>query len=343
MKAAVMKGIRDIRIEDISKPSFGDNEALVRVKAVGICGSDVHYYLEGRIGDQVVRGDHILGHEASGEVVEVGKNVKKVKPGMRVAIEPGIPCKQCEYCKSGRYNICPDVKFLGTPPVQGAYKEYLAYPEDFLYPIPDSMSFEEGELIETLSVGVYAAELSSLKPGNSAAILGCGPVGLVTLKAIKAAGVEKVFVTDLIDERLEFAKKHEDVVTINASKEDPVEKINNLTKGKGVDIVFEAAGAEETVMQSIMAARTGGEVVWIGIPAVDHVKVDPHAVRRKELLIKGLRRFKYNYQKSIEFVASGTIVVKDMITHEFKLEDVSKAFKLVENYEDSIMKAVILL
>ncbi len=343
MKAAVLKGIKNIKIEEIEKPVIGDNEVLVKVKAVGICGSDVHYFLEGRIGDQIVKGDHILGHEASGEVEEVGKNITKVKPGMRVAIEPGIPCGKCELCTTGRYNICPDVQFLGTPPVNGAYQEYLAYPEDYLYPMPDSMSFEEGELIETLSVGVYAEELSELKSGNSAAILGCGPVGLVTLKAIKAAGADQVFVTDLIDERLEFAGKHENVITINASKEDPVEKINKMTGGRGVDVVFEAAGAAETPAQAIKAVRIGGKIVWIGIPSDDLVSIDPHIMRKKELVIKCVRRFKHTYEKAIQLVSSGSVVVKDMITHRFDLEDIDKAFRLVENYEDGIMKGVILL
>ncbi len=343
MKAAILKGIKEIQIEEIEKPAIKNNEALVKVRAVGVCGSDVHYYLHGRIGDQIVKGPHILGHEASGEVVEVGKDAKKVRPGMRVAIEPGIPCGQCEYCKSGRYNICPDVKFLGTPPISGAYCEYMAYPEEFLFPMPDSMSFEEGQLIETLSVGAYASELADLRLNSSVAILGCGPIGLVTLKSVMAGSPGQVFVTDLIDERLEFAQKYNNVITINASNENVIEKIKELTKGKGVDIVFEAAGALDSIRQSIEAVRIGGQIVWIGIPKEDSIAIDSHIARRKEVVIKTVRRFKHTYEKCIQQVASANIVVKDMITHRFKLEDVEKALKLVENYADGVMKAVIIL
>lgn len=343
MKAAILKGTKKIQIEDIEKPAIKDNEALVRVKAVGVCGSDVHYYLHGRIGDQIIKGNHILGHEAAGEVVEVGKEIIDLTPGMRVAIEPGVPCGQCEHCRRGRYNICPNVKFLGTPPIQGAYREYIPYPADFLFPIPDSMSFEEGVLIETLSVGVHAADISGIKLGNSIAILGCGPIGLVTLKSIIVAGAGQVFVTDLIDERLKFAQKYKNVITINASKEDPVKRIKEETGGRGVDIVFEAAGAFDTVRQSVEVVRIGGEIVLIGIPDEDLVSVDPHILRRKELVIKALRRFVHNYPQSIKLVHSGNIIVKDITTHRFKLEEINKAFNLVENYDDGIMKAIIIL
>ena len=203
MKAAVLRGIKDIRIEEIEKPALRPDEALVKVKAVGVCGSDVHYYLNGRIGNQVVRGAHILGHEVSGEVVEVGSDVKNITSGTRVAVEPGIPCRQCKHCKEGRYNICPQVKFLGTPPVDGAYREYLPFPADLLYPIPEGMSFASAALIETLAVGMYAVELAEVKAGDDVAILGCGPIGMVTLKAAKAQRAGRIFVTDLIDERLE--------------------------------------------------------------------------------------------------------------------------------------------
>ena len=343
MKAAILKSIKDIQIEDIEKPAIKDNEALVKVKAVGVCGSDVHYYLHGKIGNQIVKGPHILGHEAAGEVVEVGLGVKKVHPGMRVAIEPGIPCGQCEHCKSGRYNICPDVKFLGTPPISGAYREYMAFPEDLLFPIPDTMSFEEAQLIETLSVGMYAVDLADFQIGTSIMISGCGPIGLVILKAAVAAGAGKVFITDLIDERLEFAKKYDNVVTINASKENPVEKIMELTNGRGTDIVFEASGALDAIRQSIEIARIGGTIVWIGAPSEDFIAIDAHIARRKEIVIKMVRRFKGTYPRCIQQVASGNIVVKDMITHRFKLEDISKAFELVENYADGVMKAVIMM
>ncbi|MFH1824361.1 MAG: alcohol dehydrogenase catalytic domain-containing protein, partial [Candidatus Firestonebacteria bacterium] len=310
-------------------------------KAVGICGSDVHYYKNCKIGDQVVKKPHILGHEVSGLVVKIGKNVKSIKTGTRVAVEPGISCGKCEYCLKDRPNICANVKFLGTPPTNGAFVEYISYPADHLFRLPAGVSFSEGALIETLSVGMYAVELSELKRGDDLAILGCGPIGLVTLKVASRLGASRIFITDVIEERLKFAKKYKNVITINAKDNNPVKIIKQLTRNRGVDLVFEAAGSIETFKQSVEICSIGGKVIWIGIPEEDFVSIDPHMARRKEIIIKLVRRTKHNYQKCIDAITSGNIVVKDMVTHKFKLKDVKKAFKLVENYSDGVMKAMI--
>jgi L-iditol 2-dehydrogenase len=341
MKAAVMHKIRDIRIDDIPEPVVQPGNVLIKVRAVGVCGSDVHYYVHGRIGDQVVRGKHILGHEISGEVAALGQGVKDIAVGARVAVEPGVPCGTCEHCRSGRYNICPDIKFMGTPPVNGGYAEYISWPADYTYKLPDSMSFAEGALVETLSVGMYSAGLAGLKDGETIAILGCGPVGIVTMKAALAAGVKRVFMTDLIDARLKFAEKHGGVTAINILKENPVAAIKDYTSGRGVDAVFEASGADDSFNQSIEIARIGGTVVWIGIPESDSVSINEHTARRKELVIKTTRRFKSVYGRCIEAVESGKIVLKDMVSHEFKLQDIQKAFRLVESRSDGVIKAMI--
>lgn len=341
MKAAVLHGIKNIRIDEIKKPVIGPDEVLIKVKCVGVCGSDLHYYLNGRIGNQVVKGPHILGHEVSGEIVEVGSNVTNINIGMRVAVEPGIPCGECEYCKTGRYNICPYIKFLATPPTNGGYCEYLTWHKDFIHSIPDSMSYAEGALVETMVVGLYAVELSELKLGDNIAILGCGPIGVVTLKSAIASGANRIFVTDLIDDRLKFVRKYSNVVTINASRENPVDIINRLTDGRGVDIVFEAASSIDTLRQATEIVRIGGKVIWIGIPPEDYVSINAHIVRRKELVIKCVRRFKHNYRKCISLIESGIISVKEMVTHEFKLEDIVKAFSIVETRSDGVIKAII--
>ena len=341
MKAAVLRGIKDLSIEDIEKPVIKKGEALVRIRAVGVCGSDVHYYLHGRIGDQVMKGGHILGHEVAGEVAEVSDGVTNVKPGDRVAVEPGIPCGECEHCRSGRYNICPGIIFFGTPPNMGAYKEFAAWPAERLFPIPDSMSYAEGTLIETLAVGMYAASMPKSVRGCDAAVLGCGPVGLVTIKSLLALGVKRIFATDLIDNRLETARKQGNVLTVNASKKDPVGVIMKETGGRGVDLVFEAAGALDTYKQTVEAARIGGEAMWIGIPPEDYVSVEAHRLRRKELVIRAVRRFRDMYPKCIDAVKNGSIVLKDLVTHEFTLDEIEKPFKLVETYSDGIIKAII--
>ena len=341
MKAAILRGIKQISIEEVDRPQIMPDQVLVRLKAVGVCGSDVHYYLHGRIGNQVVTSPFILGHEPAGEIAEVGSAVKNLKPGMAVAVEPGIPCRQCENCHKGKYNLCPNVEFLGTPPVQGAYREYIAYNPDFLFPLPSTMSFAEGALIETLAVGMYASELAGLQPGDDIAILGSGPVGLVTLKAARLRGVNRIFITDRIAERLSVAAAHKDVIAINITKENPAEVIREMTKGRGVDTVFEAAGALETVNQAVELACIGGKIVLIGIPAEDFVSFDSHINRRKELTHLALRRFRHMFPRCIQAVASGNIVLKDLITHNFSLEEIEKPFHLVENYQDGVVKAII--
>lgn len=336
-----MYGIRDIRIEDNKIPKIKPDEALVKIKSAGICGSDVHYYIEGKIGDQIVKGKLVLGHEAAGQVVKAGKNVKNFKAGDKVAIEPGISCGKCEHCLSGRPNICPNVMFLGTPPVHGAYKEYMAYPAKYLFKLPDSMSCDEGAVLEPLTIGMYTVELSELKPGDDAAIFGCGPIGFSILKSAVFAGANRIFVSDLIDERLKLAKKYGNVTAINPKKGDPVEMIKKVTNGRGVDIAYEAAGKAETIAECSLAVRIGGKIIWCGITSEDSVPINPHILRKKEILIKNVRRAKHQYARCINAVSSGAINVKDMVTHVFKLKDINKAFEFVENYRDGVMKAII--
>lgn len=207
--------------------------------------------------------------------------------------------------------------------------------------MPDSISYEEGALLEPLTVSMYAIELSELKPQDNIAILGCGPIGITTLRSAVNKGVNKIFVTDLMDSRLKLAKKHKNVTGINASKQDPVKTIKKLAKGQGVDVVFEAAGSFDTVNQSVELAKIGGKVIIIGIFPEDYVVTNHHVARRKELVIKFVRRSKYYYEECINLVASGEIIIKDMITHVFKLKDIQKAFNLLEGYKDGVMKAII--
>ncbi len=341
MRAAVLRGIKKIKIEEMEKPKLLEHEALVQIKSVGICGSDVHYFRHGRIGNQVVRGPHILGHEPSGIVVSVGKEVARLAPGMRVAVEPGVPCGKCEHCKSGRYNICPDVKFLGTPPYHGAFREFLAWPTHCLFPVPENMSFDEAGLVETYAVGDYAVELAGLKKGESIAIIGCGPIGISTLKAARLAGVKQIFAIDLIKERLDFVSKYTEVTAIHPPTQDLFKEISRLTRKRGVDVVFEAAGARETLGQAVEIARVGGRVVWIGIPQVDNIEIPAHISRRKELVIKCVRRYKNNYPRCIKDISSGKVEIKDIITHRFPLDQIEQGFKLVEKYRDGVIKAVI--
>ena len=341
MKVAVLTKIREIRIQERDIPRIGDNECLVRIRSVGVCGSDVHYYLHGRIGSQVATPPHILGHESAGEVVQTGAAVTNVKKGDRVAVEPGIPCRNCESCKSGHYNLCKEIRFLGTPPIPGAYVEYLAVPSDFVFPIADRMSFDDAAMIEPLAVAVHSVNLGKVQPGDSIAVFGAGSIGLLTMQTAIACGATRAFITDPLDYRLEFAKKYGATAALNPEKTDVVEAILDLTSGRGVDVAFEAAGAEDTPNQGLKIAKRGGRFVWIGIQAVDRVAIEPEPLRRRAVTIKGVRRFKHTYPAAIELVRSGKVDVRSIVTHRFPIEEIEKAFRLVENYEDGVIKAVI--
>jgi threonine dehydrogenase-like Zn-dependent dehydrogenase len=234
--------------------------------------------------------------------------------------------------------------FLGTPPIHGAYQEYLSYPVDSLFPLPASISDAEGALLEPLTIGWHSVALSHLLPGEDIAVFGFGPIGICTLKAALLHSPGRIFITDVIPERLDYARKnYKNAIVINAYENDPVEIIKEKTDGRGVDATFECAGALDTIRHFIAAAAVGGRAVWTGIPSEDVVTLDPHLARRKELTIQCVRRARHAYPKCIDAVASGKITLKDMATHSFKLKDIVKAFDVVEQYRDGVIKAVITL
>lgn len=341
MKAALLYRIRDIRLEERERPSFAPDEVLFRVKSVGVCGSDVTYFTQGRIGDQIVTAPHILGHECSGEIVKMGNEVKGIEIGRRVAIEPGIPCRCCPSCRIGYYNICPDVRFLGTPPILGAYQEYMSYPADFVFPLPSCINYDEGAMIEPLAVALHAVDLGNVQNGASIAILGTGSIGLLTLQVAISAGALFSLATDLIPERLRLAQKYGADIVIDSGKENAVQRIKEETDDQGVDIVFEAAGEPETFQESIHLVRPGGTIVLIGICREDMVPLDFQTARRKEIAIKNVRRFRHAYRRAISLVAKGKIEVKSLVTHRFNLSQLPEAFELVEGRRDGVIKAVI--
>ena len=341
MKAALLYQIRDIRLEERERPPFAPNEVLVRVKSVGVCGSDVTYFVQGCIGNQIVTAPHILGHECSGEIVEIGNEVKGIEVGMRVAVEPGIPCRRCPSCRMGHYNICSDVRFLGTPPIPGAYREYMSCPADFVFPLPSCLNYDEGAMIEPLAVAVHAVDLGNVQNGDSVAILGAGSIGLLTLQCAISAGASFSLATDLIPERLRLARKYGADIIIDSGEENTVQRIKKETGGQGVDIVFEAAGEPETFQESIHLARPGGTVILIGICREDMVSLDFQTARRKELVIKNVRRFRHVYKRAISLIAKGKVEVKSLITHRFNLSRLPEAFELMEGRQDGVIKAVI--
>lgn len=341
MKTAVMLGIGKMGFEERDIPRPKDNEVLVQLEYVGICGSDLHYYETGAIGDYVVKPPFVLGHEPGGTVVEVGKNVKHLKAGDRVALEPGRTCGHCEFCKEGKYNLCPDVVFFATPPVDGVFQEYVAHEADLCFKLPDNVSTMEGALIEPLAVGFHAAIQGDAHLGQKAVVMGAGCIGLVSMMALKARGVSEVYVVDIMEKRLEKALELGAAGVINGAKEDVVQKVNEITNGRGVDLVIETAGTEITTRQAIQIARKGSNIVLVGYSKTGEMTLPMSLVLDKELTFKTVFRYRHIYPMAIEAVATGKVDLKGIVTDIFTLDEAQKAMDYSVNNKADIVKAVI--
>ena len=338
-----MTGIGEIEIREVETPILKDGQALVKIEYVGICGSDSHYLENGRIGDYVVDGDFILGHECAGTVTEVGKGVSGLKVGDRVALEPGCTCGKCYYCKTGRYNLCPHVEFLATPPYHGCLQNYLAFPADMCFKLPDNVSTRDGALVEPLSVGFHAAGQGRITPGDHVVILGAGCIGLVTLLACKAFGATDITVVDMIPKRLEFAEKLGATRTLNAGEGDVVCRISELTDGEGVDVVFETAGSSGTVAQTPFLVKRGGRIVLVGMSPEDVIPFNFSTLMWKEASIQTVFRYRNIYPKAIGAISGGMVDVSGIVTHEFDFEDTAKAFEFIRTNKNDVVKAIIKL
>lgn len=341
MKAAVLNKPMEIELKEIPVPEVSGHDVLVKVMAVGICGSDIHYYEHGRIGRYVVEQPLVLGHECAGIVVRTGEKVTKFQPGDRVAIEPGVTCGTCKYCKEGRYNLCPEVEFLATPPVDGAFVQYISHREDFLYAIPDSVSYEAAALNEPFSVGLHAAARANLKPGSTVAIMGMGPVGLTAIGAAKAYGASKIIVTDLEKNRLEAAAQLGATHTINVLETDALAEIKKLTNGEGVDVAFETAGNPKALQAALASAKRGGKLAIIGLPPQDEIGMNVPAIADNELDIVGIFRYANTYPAGINFISSGIIDMDRLITHRFSLNQVHQAMETARVDKKSSIKVVV--
>jgi len=340
MKAAVLHKPLDMRIEDIDIPQIGPHDVLIRMKRVGVCGSDVHFYREGRIGSFVVEESLILGHECSGEIAEVGDEVIHLKAGQRVVVEPGFVCGKCHYCRGGRYNLCKEVRFYGAPPFDGTFAEYAAAPEQNVYLMPDDMSFEEGAMIEPLAVGMMAAKMGRVRVHDIVAVLGAGPIGQMALQAVETHGVLETYVTDVIDYRLDYAEKYGAKAIINAAEENVIDRIMELTNGEGVDVVIDASGAIPAILQSLDIAKPGGRIVLVGYPTKD-IPLPLTKVIANELSLQGIHRYANVFLTAIRAVSSGKAVVKPFATHVFPLQRILDGFKTHINKIGNPMKVQI--
>nr|WP_308625433.1 NAD(P)-dependent alcohol dehydrogenase [uncultured Eisenbergiella sp.] len=339
---AFMDKLDHMYVKDIPVPDIKPDQVLIQVEYVGICGSDVHYFHDGRCGTFVLgEGEFMLGHECAGTVVKAGEQVKTLVAGDRVCVEPGITCGKCEFCKSGHYNLCPDVEFLATPPVQGCYERYLAFPADLCFKLPDNVSSRAGCLIEPLATGMYAAELGAITVGDSVVILGCGCIGLMTLMSAKARGASQIIACDLENIRLEKAKELGADHVINSKETDILAEIARLTDGRGPDVVFETAGSKVTIAQTAYIVRRGGLIVLVGMSAEEEITYNFGQIMAKEVRIKSLFRYVNMFPKTIAAVAGGLIPVEKVATHEFTLDEIQKAFDSSIFDKSNVVKAVI--
>lgn len=337
--------IRERMKKQLEVKPIRDDQVLIEVECVGVCGSDVHYFHDGRCGTFLVDGKRdipfMLGHECSGTVVEVGSAVTHLKAGDRVCCEPSITCGKCEFCKSGHYNLCEAVEFWATPPIQGCYMKYVPFQADLCYKLPEGMNAIQGALIEPMATGMYAAEIGQITVGHTVAILGSGCIGLMTMLSCKARGASKIIVCDLEDIRLEKAKELGADYVINGRREDAVERIKELTGGRGPDVVFETAGSKFTIAQTAHVARRGGLIVLVGMSAEEEITFNFGQVMAKELQIKSLFRYVNMFPKSVATVASGLAPIEKVATHVYTLDQIQQAFEDSVNRKNEVVKAVI--
>ncbi|KAG5263816.1 hypothetical protein AALO_G00268950 [Alosa alosa] len=327
--SVVLHSKGDLRLEHRPIPEPGPNEVLLQMHSVGICGSDVHYWQNGRIGDFVVKKPMVLGHEASGRVVKVGSDVTHLKPGDRVAVEPGVPREMDEFFKSGRYNLSPTIFFCATPPDDGNLCRYYKHSANFCYKLPDNVTFEEGALIEPLSVGIHACRRAGVALGSTVLVCGAGPIGLVCLLAAKAMGASQVVITDLSSERLSMAKELGADFPLEVKREDTAEQLAKKVEGLLGDqphVTIECTGVQSSVQTAIYATRPGGVVVLVGMGAeMTTVPLLNAAVR--EVDIRGVFRYCNTWPMAISMLASKKVNVAPLVTHRFPLEQAVQAFE----------------
>jgi L-iditol 2-dehydrogenase len=307
-------------------PTPGPGEALVRVMAVGICGSDVHWWKEGHIGGDRIIEPLVLGHECAG-VIESGP-----RKGERVAIDPAIPCFRCEFCQQGNQNLCSNLRFAGHAPVDGGLRQYIAWPEHCLVPLPDSMSDAAGVMLEPLGVALYSVDRGEVRPGTSVGVFGCGTIGLSVIQVARAAGATNIYATELpgLAHRVAAARSFGATV-FEARAGQEGKHILKATGGRGLDVTFEAAGDPGAIEAAIAAVKPGGKVVLIGIPREDRITFTASIARRKDLIIKVIHRMKHTYPRAIQLISNGTVDVTSLVTCRFPLSEVARAYGVAES------------
>jgi L-iditol 2-dehydrogenase len=327
MLAARLHGPRDIRVERVPHPGKpGPGEVLVRVTATGICGSDLHTYADGRIGDTVLKAPLILGHEFAGVIEATGRNVRNLSPGMRVAVDPAQPCHRCDLCKRDHPNLCRRLHFCGLFPDNGSFAEYICVPAKTCFPVPKSVDDVAAAMLEPLGVALHATKLGKIQDGDRVAILGAGPIGLLLIQTVKLAGAREIFVGDPLAYRVTFAKRF---------------GAKPLPRNVEADVAIEAAWGGEAIERAVEIVRPGGRVVLVGIPSEDRCAFKHSPARRKGLTILFSRRMKHTYPLAIQLAASGRVDLHSFVTHRFPLRRAAEAFALNARYRDRVIKVIV--
>jgi D-xylulose reductase len=340
MKALVLQEKNKLAILDMPfKETLGPDDVRIKMHTIGICGSDVHYYTHGKIGNFVVKEPMVLGHEASGTVIEVGKKVKSLKAGDRICMEPGVPDLHSRATMEGMYNLDPAVVFWATPPVHGCLRETVVHPAMFCFKLPENVSYAEGALVEPLSVGLQAVKKANVKPGDVALVTGCGTIGLLTGLAAMAGGCSKVIITDIIQPKLDLASSY-GMIPVNIKQQSIMDAVNKETGNWGADIIFEASGNEAAIAGIFQPLCPGGKVVFIGMP-VSPVPVDIVAAQAKEARMETVFRYANIYSRALSLLGSGKINVKPLITDRYKFADAIKAFDYAANPQPRSVKTII--
>lgn len=343
MKTAVLTEQQKIEIEERLVPQITENEVLIKIEYCGVCGSDAEFFEHGRIGTRIVNYPLVLGHEASGEIVSIGSKVTNFDIGQKVVVEPGVPCGQCEFCRQGHYNICPDMKFLSCPPNDGLFSQYVAVPASMVFPLPEEMTTLTGALIEPLAVGMHAVNMGNVCAPKTVIILGAGCIGLCTLLCCKQRGASKIIVCDLFQNRLDMARKLGADEVVNASECDSVEELRKLTSGEGADVVFETAGSRITTTQTSYLARRGGTIVIVGNVQGD-VSFNFRNLCTNEIELKTIKRYCNVFQVCLAAIKNGQIPVEKLnsiVDNVFDLDDVQQAFTTFITNKKDITKIVI--
>jgi L-iditol 2-dehydrogenase len=341
MRAAVLHGSRDLRLEDVPEPSPRPDEVLVRISVNGLCGSDIHFYENGRLGPYVVDRPYVPGHEASGTVVQAARDGSGPAAGTRVCIEPGIPCRRCDLCKSGRYNLCTNVVFMSAPPIDGTFRDLVAVTSDFAHPLPDSLDDEAGAFIEPVAVAVQACTRASVHAGSSVAVLGAGPIGLLILLTARAFGATRLLSIDRLPSRLDLARRlGAGAIDGSCAGADVVAQVERFF-GRGADVVFDATGSSIACGLAPLLTARGGCVGLVGWPETSPLAMPVDVIMERELDVHGVNRYCNAYPRAISLLEAGAIDVRPLVSHRFPFDSVREAFSFAVDHRRETVKVLV--